>query len=46
MSRGIPRHEAERLIVFGFFNEVLERIPVAEVRESVSHAIEQELARD
>jgi Fe-S cluster assembly protein SufD len=46
MSRGIPRHEAERLIVFGFFNEVLERIPVAEVRDSVSHAIEQELARD
>jgi hypothetical protein len=25
---------------------VLERIPVAEVRDSVSHAIEQELARD
>ncbi|MEP7032832.1 MAG: SufD family Fe-S cluster assembly protein, partial [Actinomycetota bacterium] len=46
MSRGIPRHEAERLIVFGFFNEVLERIPVAEVRDSVSRAIEQELARD
>jgi len=45
MSRGIPRPEAERLIVFGFFNEVLERIPVAEVRDSVSHAIEQELAR-
>jgi Fe-S cluster assembly protein SufD len=45
MSRGIPRPEAQRLIVFGFFNEVLERIPVAEVRDSVSHAIEQELAR-
>ena len=46
MSRGIPRGEAEKLIVFGFFNEVLERIPVAEVRDSVSNAIEQELARD
>ena len=45
MSRGIPRAEAERLIVFGFFNEVLQRIPVAEVRDSVSRAIEQELAR-
>ena len=45
MSRGIARREAERLIVFGFFNEVLERIPVTEVRDSVSHAIEQELAR-
>jgi Fe-S cluster assembly protein SufD len=45
-SRGIPRAEAERLIVFGFFNEVLDRIPLPEVRDSVSAAIEQELARD
>ena len=46
MSRGIPRDEAERLIVFGFFNEVLERIALAEVRESASRAIEAELARE
>jgi len=44
-SRGIPRAEAERLIVFGFFQEVLDRIPLAEVRDGVSHAIERELAR-
>ncbi len=44
-SRGIPRGEAERLIVFGFFQEVLDRIPLAEVRDGVSHAIERELAR-
>jgi Fe-S cluster assembly protein SufD len=44
-SRGIPRKEAERLIVFGFFQEVLDRIPLPEVREGVAHAIEQELAR-
>ena len=44
-SRGIPRKEAERLIVFGFFQEVLDRIPLAEVREGVAHAIEQELSR-
>jgi Fe-S cluster assembly protein SufD len=45
MSRGIPRGEAERLIVFGFFNEVLERITLEEVRASASHAIEAELNR-
>jgi len=44
-SRGIPRKEAERLIVFGFFQEVLDRIPLPEVREGVAHAIEQELSR-
>ncbi len=45
MSRGISRAEAERLIVFGFFNEVLDRVRLQEVRESVSAAIEAELAR-
>ena len=44
-SRGISRKEAERLIVFGFFQEVLDRIPVEEVREGVAEAIEQELSR-
>ena len=34
MSRGIPRDEAERLIVYGFFQEVLDRIELAEIRES------------
>ena len=46
MSRGIPHDEAEKLIVFGFFNEVLERIGLEEVRESAARAIEAELARD
>jgi Fe-S cluster assembly protein SufD len=45
MSRGIPRVEAERLIVFGFFNEVLDRITLDEVRESAATAIEAELDR-
>jgi Fe-S cluster assembly protein SufD len=45
MSRGIPRAEAERLIVFGFFNEVLERITLDEVRQSAGTAIEAELDR-
>jgi Fe-S cluster assembly protein SufD len=46
MSRGIPRDEAERLIVFGFFNEVLDRIDLNEVRTSVERSIEAELERE
>ena len=46
MSRGIPRAQAERLIVFGFFNEVLERITLDEVRQSAATAIEAELDRE
>jgi Fe-S cluster assembly protein SufD len=45
MSRGIPREEAERLIVFGFFNEVLDRVELPEIREGLVAAIEAELAR-
>lgn len=45
-SRGIPRKEAERLVVFGFFQEVLDRITLDEVRDSVAAALEAELARD
>jgi Fe-S cluster assembly protein SufD len=44
MSRGIPEHEAERLIVRGFFSEVLDRIDLPEVREGIQAAIEAELA--
>jgi Fe-S cluster assembly protein SufD len=45
MSRGIPEKEAERLIVFGFFQEVLDRVTLDEVRDQVSAAIEAELSR-
>ncbi len=44
MSRGIPREEAERLIVFGFFAEVLDRVELPEVRASLIASIEAELA--
>jgi Fe-S cluster assembly protein SufD len=44
-SRGIPRAEAERLIVFGFFAEVLDRIDLPEVREGIERSIEAELER-
>ena len=44
-SRGIPRDEAERLIVTGFFQEVLDRVSLAEVREGAEVAIQAELGR-
>ncbi|MDQ4124824.1 MAG: SufD family Fe-S cluster assembly protein, partial [Actinomycetota bacterium] len=39
MSRGIDRVTAQKLVVFGFFGEVLDRIRVPQVREDLSHAI-------
>jgi Fe-S cluster assembly protein SufD len=44
-SRGIPRAEAERLIVSGFFQEVLDRVKIDEVRKGAEQAIQDELAR-
>ncbi len=44
MSRGMPRAEAERLIVLGFFDPIMERIPFEEVRARLSAHIEQKLA--
>jgi Fe-S cluster assembly protein SufD len=45
-SRGIPRAEAERLIVSGFFQEVLDRVKIDEVREGAERAIQDELNQD
>jgi Fe-S cluster assembly protein SufD len=42
-SRGIPRNEAERLVVTGFFQEVLDRVTLEEVRTGLEAAIEAEL---
>lgn len=42
-TRGIARDEAERLIVRGFFQEVLDRVPLEEVRSGLAAAIEDEL---
>ncbi len=44
-SRGIPYDEAERLVVFGFFQEVLDRVTLPEVRQSLEQAIEDELQK-
>jgi len=35
MSRGLPRREAQRLVVEGFFNQVIDRIPVERVRQQL-----------
>jgi Fe-S cluster assembly protein SufD len=40
MSRGIPRHEAERLVVFGFFGEVTSRVPLLGLKEKLDRVIE------
>jgi Fe-S cluster assembly protein SufD len=45
-SRGIPRAEAEKLIVFGFFNEVLDRITLEQVRAHAEDSIRAELDRE
>jgi Fe-S cluster assembly protein SufD len=44
-SRGIPYDEAERLVVFGFFHEVLDRVTLPEVRGGLERAIEDELEK-
>jgi Fe-S cluster assembly protein SufD len=40
MTRGLSRPEAERLIVRGFFQDVLDRIELEPVREAVTAALE------
>jgi Fe-S cluster assembly protein SufD len=43
-SRGIPRIEARRLVVFGFFEEILAQATVPAVRRRLEAALEAELA--
>jgi Fe-S cluster assembly protein SufD len=38
-SRGIPQHDAERLVVEGFFDPIMQRIPFEGVRERFQQAI-------
>lgn len=44
MSRGIPEEDARRLVIRGFFGELIARIGVPELRERVMAKIEAELA--
>lgn len=43
MSRGIPRNEAQLMIIDGFFDELLQRIPFERVRERLQDAIEAKI---
>jgi Fe-S cluster assembly protein SufD len=43
-SRGIPEEQARRLVIRGFFGEIIGKIAVPEVRERLTAAIEHELA--
>lgn len=42
-ARGIPEDQARRLIVRGFFGEIISKIAVPEIRERLTEAIEHEL---
>ncbi|MBE5508196.1 Fe-S cluster assembly protein SufD [Mycobacteroides abscessus] len=42
-SRGIPEEDARRLVVRGFFQDIIGRIGIESVRDRLTEAIEQEL---
>jgi Fe-S cluster assembly protein SufD len=43
-ARGIPEDEAKRLVVRGFFVDIIREIPLADLRDEITAAIEDELA--
>lgn len=43
-ARGIPEEQARRLVVRGFFGEIISKIAVPEIRDRLTDAIEHELA--
>ncbi|MEU6558301.1 Fe-S cluster assembly protein SufD [Nocardia nova] len=43
-ARGIPEEDARRLVVRGFFHEIIQKIAVVEIRERLESAVEAELA--
>lgn len=45
-SRGIPHVDAERLVVEGFFDPIMQRIPFDGVRERFQNAIQEKLSTD
>ncbi len=46
MARGIPMAEARRLVIRGFFGQLIAKIAVPELRERISAEIETELAKE
>jgi Fe-S cluster assembly protein SufD len=45
MSRGIDEADARRLVIRGFFAEVIHQIPAESIRERLTERIDGELAR-
>jgi Fe-S cluster assembly protein SufD len=45
-SRGIAEDEARRLVVHGFFNDLIRRIDVPELEEQLAATVEAELAKN
>jgi len=45
-SRGVSEPEARRLVVHGFFNDLIRRIAVPEIEESLTTTVEAELAKN
>jgi Fe-S cluster assembly protein SufD len=45
MSRGIEEADARRLVIRGFFAEVVNEIPVEEIRERLMTRIDDELVK-
>ncbi len=45
-SRGIPEDEARRLVVYGFFNDIIRRIGVPEIESRLLRAVEGELEKN
>ena len=43
MARGIPEKEARQLVVRGFLNEIIQKIDVESIEDSLQEALEQEL---
>jgi Fe-S cluster assembly protein SufD len=43
MARGIPLAEARRLVIRGFFGELIAKIGVPELRERIAQSVEAEL---
>ncbi len=44
MARGLPRFEAQRVLVDGFFDPVVQRIPFEGVRQRLKKVIEAKMA--
>jgi Fe-S cluster assembly protein SufD len=45
-SRGVSEKEARRLVVHGFFNDLIRKIGVPEIEESLTTTVEAELAKN